>query len=81
MSNTENLVKVARELSQSVCSLSFEPPTTYIYNPLEYAWGIHRQYLELAGGGKKKVVFLGSQLCIKLVNVRLDSSESRSCIE
>jgi single-strand selective monofunctional uracil DNA glycosylase len=26
---------------------------------LEYAWGIHRQYLELAGGGKKKVVFLG----------------------
>ena len=40
-------------------SLSFELPTAYIYNPLEYAWGIHRQYLELAGGGKKKVVFLG----------------------
>ena len=59
MSNTENLVKVARELSQSVGSLSFELPTAYIYNPLEYAWGIHRQYLELAGGGKKKVVFLG----------------------
>jgi single-strand selective monofunctional uracil DNA glycosylase len=59
MSNTENLVKVARELSQSVGSLSFELPTAYIYNPLEYAWEIHRQYLELAGGGKKKVVFLG----------------------
>ena len=59
MSNTENLLKVARELSQSVCSLSFELPTAYIYNPLEYAWEMHRQYLELAGGGKKKVVFLG----------------------
>jgi single-strand selective monofunctional uracil DNA glycosylase len=59
MSNTENLVKVARELSRSVSSLSFELPTAYIYNPLEYAWEIHRQYLELAGGGKKKVVFLG----------------------
>ena len=59
MSNTENLVKVARELSQSVGSLSFELPTAYVYNPLEYAWEIHRQYLELAGGGKKKVVFLG----------------------
>jgi single-strand selective monofunctional uracil DNA glycosylase len=59
MSNTENLVKIARELSQSVCSLSFELPTAYIYNPLEYAWEMHRQYLELAGGGKKKVVFLG----------------------
>jgi len=59
MSNTENLVKVAIELSKSVGSLSFELPTAYIYNPLEYAWEIHRQYLELAGGGKKKVVFLG----------------------
>jgi single-strand selective monofunctional uracil DNA glycosylase len=59
MSNTENLVKVARELSQSVGPLSFELPTAYVYNPLEYAWEIHRQYLELAGGGKKKVVFLG----------------------
>ena len=59
MSNTENLVKVARELSQSVGSLSFELPTAYIYNPLEYAWEIHRHYLELAGDGKKKVVFLG----------------------
>lgn len=59
MSNTENLVKVALELSKSVGSLSFELPTAYIYNPLEYAWEIHRHYLELAGGGKKKVVFLG----------------------
>ena len=59
MSNTENLVKVARELSRSVGSLSFELPTAYIYNPLEYAWEIHRHYLELAGDGKKKVVFLG----------------------
>ena len=59
MSNTENLVKVALELSKSVGSLSFELPTAYIYNPLEYAWEIHRQYLELAGGGKKKVVMLG----------------------
>jgi single-strand selective monofunctional uracil DNA glycosylase len=59
MSNADNLIKIARELSQSVCSLSFELPTAYIYNPLEYAWEMHRQYLELAGGGKKKVVFLG----------------------
>jgi len=59
MSNAEKLIKVARELSQSVGSLSFELPTAFIYNPLEYAWGIHRKYLELAGDGKKKVVFLG----------------------
>ena len=53
------LIKATKALSQSVGSLSFDLPTAYIYNPLEYAWEIHRQYLELAGGGKKKVVFLG----------------------
>ena len=59
MSRTVKLIKATKALSQSVGSLSFDLPTTYVYNPLEYAWGIHRQYLELAKGGKKKVVFLG----------------------
>ena len=59
MSRTVKLIKATKALSQSVGSLSFDLPTAYIYNPLEYAWEIHRQYLELAGGGKKKVVFLG----------------------
>ena len=59
MSRTVKLIKATKALSQSVGSLSFDLPTAYIYNPLEYAWGIHRQYLELAKGGKKKVVFLG----------------------
>ena len=30
-----------------------------MYNPLEYAWIIHEQYLKLGGQGKKNVVFLG----------------------
>ena len=59
MSRTVKLIKATKALSQSVGSLSFDLPTAYIYNPLEYAWEIHRQYLELAGDGKKKVVFLG----------------------
>ena len=59
MSRNVKLIKGTKALSQSVGSLSFDLPTTYVYNPLEYAWEIHRQYLELAGYGKKKVVFLG----------------------
>ena len=59
MSRTVKLIKATKALSQSVGSLSFDLPTAYVYNPLEYAWGIHRQYLKLAGTGKKKVVFLG----------------------
>jgi single-strand selective monofunctional uracil DNA glycosylase len=59
MNSNLNIIKVAKELSQSVGSLSFDLPTAYVYNPLEYAWEIHRKYLKLAGTGKKKVVFLG----------------------
>ena len=59
MSRNVKLIKGTKALSQSVGSLSFDLPTAYVYNPLEYAWEIHRQYLALAEGGKKKVVFLG----------------------
>ena len=59
MSRTVKIIKATKALSQSAGSLSFDLPTAYVYNPLKYAWEIHRQYLELAEGGKKKVVFLG----------------------
>ena len=53
------LTKTAKKLSEVVNSLSFGEPTSFIYNPLDYAWAIHEQYLQLAGQGKKKVVMLG----------------------
>ena len=59
MSSFESLKKAALILSQSVHQMSFGEPTKFVYNPLEYAWSIHEQYLKLAGQGKKKVVFLG----------------------
>ena len=59
MNASESLKKAAKELVRAVNALSFDLPTAYVYNPLDYAWEIHRQYLELAGGSKKKVVFLG----------------------
>ena len=62
MSPFESLNKAALELSQAVDQMSFGEPTKFVYNPLEYAWSIHEQYLKLAGQGKKKVVFLGMNL-------------------
>ena len=56
---SDSLVKAARKLSEAVNSLSFGSPTSFIYNPLDYARGIHQQYLQLVGQGKKKVVLLG----------------------
>lgn len=39
--------------------LAFGPPTTHVYNPLDYARGPVEQYLDLAGRNRKEVLFLG----------------------
>lgn len=31
----------------------------FVYNPLEYAWAPHRDYVERYGSGRKRVIFLG----------------------
>ena len=59
MSVLKNITAAARELSAACNALSFGEPVTHVYNPLDYAWGAHEQYLNLAATGKKKVVFLG----------------------
>ena len=59
MSLLKPLIDAALSLSAEVKALQFAEPTAYIYNPLEYAWEIHKHYLELAGQSQKKVVFLG----------------------
>lgn len=56
---SDSLTNAAKKLSEVVNSLSFGEPTSFIYNPLDYAWSIHQSYLELAGRTKKKVIFLG----------------------
>ena len=54
-----SLVDIARDLSSEVDHLKFAPPVTHVYNPLDYAWPAHRQYLELYGRGPKEILFLG----------------------
>jgi single-strand selective monofunctional uracil DNA glycosylase len=53
------LVKIARELGAAVGALEFGPPVTHVYNPLDYAWKAHEQYLDKYGAGPKEVVLLG----------------------
>jgi single-strand selective monofunctional uracil DNA glycosylase len=53
------LVKIARDLGAAVGALEFGPPVTHVYNPLDYAWKAHEQYLEKYGAGQKEVVLLG----------------------
>ena len=53
------LQEIYAELSAEVSGLSFAPPTTHVYNPLDYARAPAWRYLELAGASPGRVVFLG----------------------
>ncbi len=54
-----SLIAAARELSRAVSGLSFSAPVTHVYNPLDYAWAAHEQYLRRYGDGRKRIVFVG----------------------
>lgn len=56
---SDRLVAAARSLSAASSELHFSEPVTHVYNPLEYAWSTHEQYINMAATGKKKIVFLG----------------------
>lgn len=53
------LIEAAQQLSNAVGALRFSAPVSHVYNPLDYAWSIHRNYLERFGAGSKRVIFLG----------------------
>jgi single-strand selective monofunctional uracil DNA glycosylase len=55
----EQLKTIYRDLSRVIDGLSFGPPTACVYNPLDYARGPAEQYLDMAGGAHKEMLFLG----------------------
>ena len=59
MTKTPSLIDIAAELAAEASRLKFTTPVTHVYNPLDYAWRAHAQYLELYGDAPKEVLFLG----------------------
>jgi len=53
------LIQAADDLRKELRGLTFPEPVYTTYNPLEYAWERHCDYLTRFGSGKKKVLFLG----------------------
>jgi single-strand selective monofunctional uracil DNA glycosylase len=59
-SATADLLEVARQLSDRVSEIEFGPPVTHVYNPLDYAWQAHAEYLGRYGiRGERRTVLLG----------------------
>ena len=59
MEISSRLIAAAETLRDSVNALTFSPPVSHVYNPLDYAWQANECYLRRYGNSSKKVVFLG----------------------
>ncbi len=54
-----SLIAAADQLRQALRPLAFPPPVSHTYNPLEYAWERHCDYLGRFCQGPKRVLLLG----------------------
>ncbi len=59
MTAINKAISAAKKLAKEVDTLRFAPPVTHVYNPLDYAWRAHKQYLEMMNPAGAEVVFLG----------------------
>ncbi|MBM4061107.1 MAG: single-stranded DNA-binding protein [Planctomycetes bacterium] len=53
------LVSATRAAVRELRQLQFGPPVAFVYNPLDYAWDLHRAWLERYGRGSKEVLLVG----------------------
>ena len=51
MASLHPLARATRALSTAVSSLPFSDPVAHVYNPLDYAWPVHAEYLRRFGYG------------------------------
>lgn len=58
--HSQDILSAARAMTVALRNLRFEAPVARVYNPLEYAWEIHRAYVSrYAPKGRCKAVFVG----------------------
>jgi single-strand selective monofunctional uracil DNA glycosylase len=54
-----SLVQATKSAVAELQQLAFSAPVAFVYNPLDYAWDLHRQWLERFGRGHKEVLLVG----------------------
>ncbi|MDP6941419.1 MAG: single-stranded DNA-binding protein [Planctomycetota bacterium] len=52
-------IQIAERLRDEVSSLRFSKPVTHVYNPLDYAWDLHEQYLRRYARKGVRAIWLG----------------------
>ncbi|MEQ9500801.1 MAG: single-stranded DNA-binding protein [Deltaproteobacteria bacterium] len=51
-----SLEKIAKRMSKQLAPLEFAEPVTHVYDPLQYAWAPHQQYLSRFDGPREYVL-------------------------
>ena len=55
----QQILTETAKLRDAVNALSFSEPVTHVYNPLDYAWDLHAQYVCKWGNSPRRVLMLG----------------------
>lgn len=55
----KSITALIKNFSKSVDKMSFSDPVKYVYNPLDYTWPLHEQFVQKYGTNKKRILFLG----------------------
>jgi single-strand selective monofunctional uracil DNA glycosylase len=53
------LEQIALKLRTDLQAQRFDAPTAYVYNPLEYAWPVHAEYLRRYGQDRREIMLVG----------------------
>ena len=53
------VLDAAARLRDAVDDLKFSAPVTHVYNPLNYAWAAHEQYVRKFAAAPRRILFLG----------------------
>ena len=54
-----SIAQASREAAAALLGLNFAPPVACVYDPLDYAWDVHLQYLQKYGTGTREVLLVG----------------------
>jgi single-strand selective monofunctional uracil DNA glycosylase len=56
---SQDLEKISKSLSDTVSAMEFGDPVAFVYNPLQYAWKPHSEYLRRFGQKKGRILMVG----------------------
>ncbi len=59
LATADRLIEATRKLRREVAEMTFGPPISHVYNPIDYAMRPHHAYLRRYATGSRRVLFLG----------------------